>query len=142
MDISPIKKLATKKRGRKPKSIDNHQTRRIEPYKNTLPQHSNKKKIEVLVWITQIRIPLPQSIARPGYARPTVTPPDDGLPPVEPGYRRPTYAEAAEFFKIPRSTIGRWWRRRDDILQGHYGTYKSSRPEKPQLKTCGIVSHA
>ncbi|KAI2623584.1 hypothetical protein GGS26DRAFT_226119 [Hypomontagnella submonticulosa] len=133
MDTFDLNKPAMLKKGCKPKPLESCQPRRTDSYKKSSPRHSRTKQLEVLTWIARVRIPLRQSIATTGLVRPCRAPPDDGLEPVEPGYRRPNYQEAAAFFKISSRTIGRWWRRRDDILQGNYRKHVNRRPECPEL---------
>jgi hypothetical protein len=40
-------------------------------------------------------------------------------------WRRPYYNEMAEYFKIPASTIGRWWRTQDNIYASKCGSRQS-----------------
>ncbi|KAI1099391.1 hypothetical protein F4804DRAFT_85702 [Jackrogersella minutella] len=113
--------LKPKNVGRKAKALSKRSIKRTTPHTDSRPRHSNKKKKEVLVWLAQVRIPLETSVYLPRLKQPTratcLTAADD-LSLVEPGYRGPTYREAAEFFKIPKSTIALWWKERDIIISG------------------------
>jgi hypothetical protein len=54
-------------------------------------------------------------------------------PPIEPGYRKPTYYEAADYFRIKSfSTVRRWWKTREKLLKGC--TLKKHAPKWPQLE--------
>ncbi|KAI2628519.1 hypothetical protein GGR54DRAFT_347551 [Hypoxylon sp. NC1633] len=104
-----------------PKPVRKRDGPRIRPYSTTRPRHSNTKKREVLVWLANTKIPLRESIAVAfKLAKPSRELPADDLEPLEPGFRRPSLAEAAAFFKIPSSTISGWWTKRDKILAGKW----------------------
>ncbi|KAI0882128.1 uncharacterized protein GGS22DRAFT_170276 [Annulohypoxylon maeteangense] len=118
MKTSPTNAKTPKRRGRPPKPISERAVSRISPYRSNKPRHSIKKKKEVVIWLAYTQIPLKQSIARQGFALPTRQISGDGLEPLEPGFRRPTFLEAASFFKICQSTICGWWQLRKDLLKG------------------------
>jgi hypothetical protein len=40
-------------------------------------------------------------------------------PPIEPGYRKPTYSEAADYFRIKNwTTVRHWWKTMAKLLKG------------------------
>jgi hypothetical protein len=54
-------------------------------------------------------------------------------PPIEPGYRKPIYSEAADYFRIKSfSTIRHWWKTRQKLLKGC--TFKKHAPKWPRLE--------
>ncbi|KAI2604057.1 uncharacterized protein GGS25DRAFT_446043 [Hypoxylon fragiforme] len=119
------------KPGRKFKDLQSRSIAHINHSSNkSKPRHSDRKKKEVLMWLALTSIPLQESLVRPGLVKPTGRMKDDGLSPVEPGFRRPTYKEAGDFFKISPNTIQGWWQRREQIL---HGPKKKTKPKaKPK----------
>jgi hypothetical protein len=54
-------------------------------------------------------------------------------PPIGPGYRMPTYSEAADYFRIKSfSTVRHWWKIREKLLKSY--TLKKHAPKWPQLE--------
>ncbi|KAI1074078.1 hypothetical protein F5B20DRAFT_564785 [Whalleya microplaca] len=94
-----------KRQGRPVKSLSQRTIKRTTPYKTTKPKHSKKKKIEVLVWLSNYRVPLTPTHSTQLYNQPTKTTSSTDLIPIKKGYKRPTYSEAAAYFKIPSTTI-------------------------------------
>ncbi|KAI1102571.1 hypothetical protein F4804DRAFT_312677 [Jackrogersella minutella] len=123
-----------KKVGRKYKDLEKRVITRVTPYGSNRPRCTNKKKKEVLTWLAQSRIPLRQSIAVAGFARPNREIEADEFEPLEPGFRRPSFVEAAAFFKLNNMTVGTWWHRRHDILEGNYNKNNIIKPEWPELE--------
>ncbi|QDS70364.1 hypothetical protein FKW77_009059 [Venturia effusa] len=104
-----------KKRGPKPKA-PTIKVRTTPVLKNSVFR-SREKKLAVLTWIVQTRYPC--APLHPGRA---------GLV-TEFGWRSPTDQEAADFFKIPATTINSWWRNRDVIMNQPKGS-RIVRPRK------------
>lgn len=104
-----------KKRGPKPKP-PTIKVRTTPVLKNSVFR-SREKKLAVLTWIVQTRYPC--APLHPGRA---------GLV-TEFGWRSPTDQEAADFFKIPATTINSWWRNRDVIMNQPKGS-RIVRPRK------------
>ncbi|KAI2466459.1 DDE superfamily endonuclease-domain-containing protein [Annulohypoxylon bovei var. microspora] len=134
MDSSSVSVPKRKKTGRTHKCVSKRVFSRITPYTRNKPRNSNKKKKDVLTWLVQVRVPLRQSIAVFGYVKPHRQYPTDEFEPPETGFRRPTFVEAAAFFKIPSSTVRLWWHRRDDILEGDYNKNGLIHPSWPDLE--------
>ncbi|KAE9982131.1 hypothetical protein BLS_006477 [Venturia inaequalis] len=104
-----------KKRGPKPKP-PTIKVRTTPVLKNSVFR-SREKKLAVLTWIVQTRYPCaPLHPGRAGLA-------------TEFGWRSPTDQEAADFFKIPATTINSWWRNRDVIMNQPKGS-RIVRPKK------------
>lgn len=108
-------KPPAKKRGPKPKA-PTIKVRTTPVLKNSVFR-SREKKLAVLTWIVQTRYPC--APLHPGRA---------GLV-TEFGWRAPTDQEAADFFKIPATTINSWWRNRDVIMNQPKGS-RIVRPRK------------
>ncbi|KAI1107457.1 hypothetical protein F4804DRAFT_297101 [Jackrogersella minutella] len=118
--------------GRTPKRYANRALLRTTPYNSSQARSSDRKKREVLTWIVQTRIPLQPSKTRPGLHHITRQIPAPEFTPLEPGFRRPTFREAAAFFKLNAKTISYWWHKRDDILKGNLK--KHPEEQHPQLR--------
>ncbi|TLD23583.1 Amidophosphoribosyltransferase [Venturia nashicola] len=104
-----------KKRGPKPKA-PTVKVRTTPVLKNSVFR-SREKKLAVLTWIVQTRYPCaPLHPGRAGLA-------------TDFGWRSPTDQEAADFFKIPATTINSWWRNRDVIMNQPKGS-RIVRPRK------------
>ncbi|WYZ46243.1 hypothetical protein EsH8_IX_000468 [Colletotrichum jinshuiense] len=71
--------------------------------------YSRRKRIDVLMYLEHHRYPIeawPVTRQRAG---------DTPLDPAD-GVRRPTFDEAADHFKIPRTTVVGWYKQRDTIV--------------------------
>jgi hypothetical protein len=106
-----------KKRGPKAKAPSAPRIARTTPVLKNSVFRSREKKLAVLTWIVQTRYPC--APLHPGRA---------GLV-TEFGWRAPTDQEAADFFKIPATTINSWWRNRDVIMNQPKGS-RIVRPRK------------
>jgi hypothetical protein len=70
--------------------------------------YSRRRKQQVLLFLLHHRIPINGS---------KIGKPLSNEPPIEPGYRRPTLSEAADYLRIKnRTTIGGWWKGREKLL--------------------------
>jgi hypothetical protein len=91
--------------------------------------YSRHRKQQVLLFLLHHRIPSSGST----IGRPLADKPLANDPPIEPGYRMPTYSEAADYFRIKRlTTVSYWWKTRETLLKGCV-TQKHA-PKWPQLE--------
>jgi hypothetical protein len=92
----------------------------LEPYNvpkrpNDWRLYSRQRKQQVLLFLLHHRIPSNGST----IGRPLADKPLANDPPIEPGYRRPTYSEAADYFRIKRlTTVSYWWKPGETLLKG------------------------
>ncbi|KXX81553.1 hypothetical protein MMYC01_202720 [Madurella mycetomatis] len=103
-----------KKPGPKPKSLLDRKAV-DKPIKRPQRSYSREKKIQVLTFLLhhkQVRTRQIQERRRNGASEADILLSTDLL-----RYRDVTLEEAGVFFKIPVSTIGRWWTKREEILQ-------------------------
>ena len=85
---------------------------------------SRQKKLAVLLFLQNHRIPIEQTKRRGLHRQ------DQDQPICPPGFRSPTFQEASEFFKIPKTTVYRWWKARDPIVIKEYSkNYLLHRPK-------------
>jgi hypothetical protein len=84
-----------------------------------------RRKQQVLQFLLYHRIPINgNKVGRPLSDEPPIE---------EPGYRRPTLLEAADYFRIKsRLTVGNWWRQKDELLKGYKP--KKHTPRWPHLE--------
>ncbi|KAH8811081.1 hypothetical protein F5884DRAFT_781125 [Xylogone sp. PMI_703] len=106
-----------RKRGPKPKPLEERTYKpRDKPVTASRRSYPRHRKIEILQFLLHHRVPV---IPSPNYQKPRYRP---GIPPpsVPPGsdieYRAVTLQEAADFWKVPMSTIQKWWTERDVIF--------------------------
>jgi hypothetical protein len=86
--------------------------------------YSRRRKQQVLLFLLHHRITINGS---------KIGKPLSNEPPIEPGYRRPTLSEAADYFRVKnRTTIGGWWKGREKLLQSYRP--KKHTPKWPQLE--------
>ncbi|TPX11694.1 uncharacterized protein E0L32_007673 [Thyridium curvatum] len=116
-----------KKRGPKPKPLSERVSKATNPITRPTRRYSRKRKIEVLMYLIHHRVAEPPQPLNARHRRRRLfgTAPvhniEDGLV-----YRLPTYEEASAFWKIPRSTILKWYQIRDQILEGPQPRKKQS----------------
>ncbi|GKT54194.1 pogo transposable element with krab domain-like [Colletotrichum tofieldiae] len=80
--------------------------------------YSQRKRVDVVMYLKHHRYPIEPWPATRQRAGDTPLDPANGL-------RRPTFDEAADYFKIPRTTVIRWYNQRDTIVN------PSTRPSQP-----------
>ncbi|CAK7563638.1 MAG: hypothetical protein SEPTF4163_001508 [Sporothrix epigloea] len=97
------------KPGPKPKPLDQRQYTVSKPVLRVERSYSNDKRRDVLAYLYNERVydPCSSMKVRQGMYR---HPSDQ--------YREVTYREASIYFKIPKSTITKWWLQRERILGG------------------------
>jgi hypothetical protein len=108
-----------------------------KPVQHARHRYSRSRKKQVLLFLSYHRIPKTPRYAEDGSALPPANPtrvPTGLEEPVEDGFRRPTMAEAAAYFKISGgiTTIQGWWRIRESIWKG--AMPKSMPPKWPRLE--------
>lgn len=86
---------AKTRRGPKPKPLEERRYHPRAPIKRIRHSRSKEEKMRVLMFLTHHRVP------------------DNKFPN---NFRRPTQREAAAYFKVPKSDVGDWWKRRDEIV--------------------------
>ncbi|GKT51843.1 pogo transposable element with ZNF domain [Colletotrichum spaethianum] len=90
--------------------------------------YRQRKQVAVLMYLEHHRYPIePWPVTRQRTG-------DTPLDPAN-GLRRPTFDEAASYFKIPRTTIRGWYQRRDTIVNNPAASSNSSQPSWPDLET-------
>jgi hypothetical protein len=106
------------------------------PVKRRKRIYSKFQKKQVLLFLCYHRIPkdLSYSESRPGLAQRNPTKVLSGFEnPQEDGFRRPTAAEAAAYFKINNTNvIYDWWKNKEKILGG--AMPKAMPPKWPRLE--------
>lgn len=104
-----------KKRGPKPKPLAERLAIQ-KPVKRAIRTYSREKKTQAITFLLHHKVPrtlLCQRRRREGASEA-----DDSLGADLDAYRDVTLTEASEFFKIPASTLSRWWVKRHSILAG------------------------
>jgi hypothetical protein len=97
----------------------------LPPVNRPQQSYARRRKQQVVLFLLHHRIPSD----RPKRGRPIA----DELPVEELGYRRPTFEEAAEYFKIESpNTVRGWWKARDKLLAG--SKPRKHTPRGPQLE--------
>ncbi|KAF2839311.1 hypothetical protein M501DRAFT_1016390 [Patellaria atrata CBS 101060] len=109
-----------KRRGPKPKPLSERVYKAPKPRRQHRTTFSKKTKMEVLMWLTHHKV---SAFKYDGYARPEI-----------PIIRPPTHQEAANHFKIDRSTVSRWWRTKDQILHQKGGTRRNTKKKSTTQK--------
>jgi hypothetical protein len=112
--------------GKKPLSLEKRKPPPFKPIQRIERSYSQKKRLEVLLFLQHYRIPIdadwkPHVRQREGYI-------------ATDGYRQPTYEEAYAHFKIPFKTISRWWSNRTTILANDAQADRSYTPRWPVLE--------
>ncbi|CAK7271077.1 hypothetical protein SEPCBS57363_004430 [Sporothrix epigloea] len=111
--MAPQKTYDTKpkrpKPGPKPKPLDQRKYTVTKPVLRVERSYSNDKRRDVLAYLYNERVydPCSSMQVRQGMTR---HPADQ--------YREVSYREASIYFKIPKSTITKWWAQRERILGG------------------------
>ena len=116
MPLQPIPTNAVRPRlkpGRKPKPVEDRTPPPSRPVQRVERTYSRQRKIEVVLFLMHHFIPT-KPLLDPNHQKPRIRSGD--LPPPLEGFRRPTYDEGQEYWKIPRTTIIRWWGNRDSIV--------------------------
>jgi hypothetical protein len=82
-------------------------------------------KQQVLQFLLYHRIPINgNKVGRPLSDEPLIE---------EPGYKKPIFSEAADYFRIKsRLTVGNWWRQKNELLKGYKP--KKHTPKWPHLE--------
>jgi hypothetical protein len=106
----------------------------LRPIIRNQRSYARRRKQDVLLFLVHHRIPITRT---DGYKIRRL----DGLPEVEEkGYRRPTAAEAAQYFNITRkTTVQAWWTKREKI-SGDINVTKSYPLKWPALEN-ELVKH-
>jgi hypothetical protein len=101
---SYLKERTNCRPGPKPKPLNKRTYKPVKPIERIERSYSRERKVQVILFRE--------------YHRIRIIDPDTGLP----IYRPPTLQETAEFWKIPRHNIGRWWNTREAIINSQVGT--------------------
>jgi hypothetical protein len=132
-----------KKRGPKPKPIEERPYKQPKPISRVQRSYSRERKIEVILYLLHHRIQDDQNrrirsgesrIGAPGATGATgATETTETTETTEPAdstgitYRAPTYHEASAHFKIPATTIAAWWKQKDKITSQEATAEKEKR---------------
>ncbi|KAI0855431.1 DDE superfamily endonuclease-domain-containing protein [Xylaria cubensis] len=107
--------------GPKPKGLKDRTYRTPKPIRRVERTYSKRRKVEVLLFLDNHRIPITQTTRDGDVMPPNTSRTLVGAFSVEKGYRRPYLKEVAEYFKISsHSTIQYWWSQREKILGHHH----------------------
>ncbi|KAH6897158.1 hypothetical protein B0T10DRAFT_556996 [Thelonectria olida] len=87
-----------KKRGPKPKPLSERKFKPSKPIVRVERSYSKRRKEEVIMWLLNHKVYDPFSPNSKG------------------GIRKPTFREAGQFFNIPFTTLGSWFRNRRKII--------------------------
>jgi len=104
----PVTILSRRERvrpGRKAKPLSDRVYKLRGPIRRIRRSYSRERKIEVLLFLTNHRVAANAA---------------------ETEYRRPTFAEASAYWKIPLSTIHEWWEKQEEILQQKAKSHRQS----------------
>ncbi|KAH7114029.1 DDE superfamily endonuclease-domain-containing protein [Dactylonectria macrodidyma] len=105
----------------------------LRPIQRVERTYSRGKRLQVLIFLYHHRVH--RHPADNGFQRP--------VPPkieVKEGYRLPTFQEAAEYFKVPRTTVQDWWKKRYQVVSGSNITNRESwKPQWPALEERLVV---
>ncbi|KAI0457719.1 hypothetical protein F5B21DRAFT_462881 [Xylaria acuta] len=102
--------------GPKSKGIVKREYTPAKAIKRAERSYSKRRKVEVLLFIENHRIPIEKTTGSGHLLPPTPSQTLAGASVVEEGFRRPFLREVAEYFKISKSTIAYWWSQREKIL--------------------------
>ena len=104
----PVSILSRRERvrpGPKAKPMRNRVYKLRGPIRRIRRSYSRERKIEVLLFLLNHRVAANEAEAE---------------------YRRPTFAEASAYWKIPLSTIHEWWEKQEEILQQKTNSHRQS----------------
>ena len=117
-------KSVPKRRGKKIKTLTERAMCIFKPVQRVERSYSYEKKVQVLLFLEKHQVPINKiTVGRPRKDAPTCD---------TPGYRPPTFHEAADFFKIPLEIIHKWWSQRDKLVNKEL--YRQYIPQWPDLE--------
>ncbi|KAI0184938.1 DDE superfamily endonuclease-domain-containing protein [Xylaria flabelliformis] len=120
MTLAPTPIRLAVRPGPKKKGLKDRSYTTPKPIRRVERTYSKRRKVEVLLFIDNHRIPVTQTTREGALMPPNSSRILAGASPVEEGYRRPYLREVAEYFKISnQTTIRYWWAQRERIL-GNY----------------------
>ncbi len=133
--------VSKKRRGPKPKPIEERPWSVPKPIQRTYRRYSRRKKVEALLFLYNHRIPLEKN-EFDEWIKPTRSQIVRGMPNnVEEGFRRPFLQEVAAYFKISSGKcISDWWSKRQSILAPSPRASKETREEAARVLSSSPVS--
>ena len=125
------------KPGPKPKPLQERKYKpRTKPVQSAHRFYTKEHKIEVLKFLLHHQVATTTTTT---YQKPRHR---SGIPEsTNPAYRPVTLKEASTFWKIPRTTIQRWWEQRDQVLAGKTSIYLPHWPELEHELYTQILAH-
>jgi len=130
-EISGNTQRIPKKRGPKPKPLEERPYKQPKPISRVQRSYSRERKVEVILYLLHHRVQDDQNRRiRAGESRIGATEPTEPTQPTDSTgvtYRAPTYHEASAHFKIPATTIAAWWKQKDKITNQEAAAEKEKR---------------
>ncbi|KAI0911726.1 DDE superfamily endonuclease-domain-containing protein [Ustulina deusta] len=128
--MAPIPLPTPKLRGQIKKGIVRAEYSLPKPIKQVHRRYSKRRKVEVLLFIENHRIPLDLNVNGKYISISGSQTLIGASPVVEEGFRRPFLREAAAYFKISsKQCISNWWAQRETIFGGHIPRFSPRWPE-------------